>query len=245
MNNIVFMVAIGDRPEYRISKQSWGEWCEKNDCKLVVLDQEIFPQDKMFYNYQRYYMFHLLENEEFEYDRVLTVDCDTIIRPNAPNFFDITTRDKLYFVNDNGSYDWVLRGLEWYQKNLFKGVKVNFWEYGNSGFQLMSKKHKPFYDEMLELWDVKGKDIMNISDEYGLGKEQAVWNLMIRKHNIEYELLPYKWNMTCMPKKEILDNHLYSKLGWIYHFNGLEGKNQGFVSYCMERSYKYLYEENK
>ena len=98
MNNVVYLVAIGNSPEYIICKQSWGEWCEKNDVRLVVLDEEIRPKDEMFYNYQRYYMFHLLDNEDFKYDRVLTVDCDTIIHPNAPNFFDITTRDKLYFV---------------------------------------------------------------------------------------------------------------------------------------------------
>jgi hypothetical protein len=108
----------------------------------------------------------------------------------------------------------------------------------------MSKKHKPFYDKMLKLWEEHGKEIMELSNKYGLGKEQTVWNLMIKKHNIEYELLPYKWNMTCMPKKEILDNHLYSKLGWIYHYNGLEGKDRGVVNYSMERSYRYL-NENK
>ena len=244
MNNIVFLVAVGGKPEYEICKQSWGHWCEKNNVRLVVLEEEVVPKEEMFINYQRYYLFKLLDAQGIEYDRVLTVDSDTIIHPDAPNFFEITSDKKMYFVNDNGSYDWILRGLEWYQKSLFKGVDVNFWEYGNSGFQLLSKKHSLFYDKMLELWDKEGERIMNISNKYGLGKEQAVWNLMIRKHNIEYELLPYKWNMTCMDKKELLNDKLFLKFGWIYHFNGIPGKETGSVSRLMEETYKELYEKN-
>ena len=49
-----------------------------------------------------------------------------------------------------------------------------------------------------------------------------------------------------MVKKEILTNDfLFTKLGWIYHFNGIPGKHDGVVSNWMERTYKYLNEENQ
>ena len=47
--------------------------------------------------------------------------------------------------------------------------------------------------------------------------------------------------MTCMLKKEIIgDDHLYTKLGWVYHFNGIPDKNVN-VPMLMEKSYNYLY----
>ena len=86
---------------------------------------------------------------------------------------------------------------------------------------------------------------MNISNKYGLGKEQAVWNLMIRKHNIEYELLPYKWNMTHIHNRELLNFELLTKFGWVYHFNGLPGKDSGSVNKLMEQTHRYLTNEIK
>jgi len=241
MTNVVFLVAIGNKTEYEVCKQSWKKWCDKHGVELVVLDQEIRPKEEMFYNFQRYYMFELLDNMGIDYDGVLTVDCDTLIHPNTPNFFETTDRDKLYMVKDNGSYDWIIRGLEWY-KHLFTNDGFDIFEYSNSGFQLMGKKHKDFYTKMLELWEERGDEIIEISEKYGLGKEQAIWNWMIREHDIEYELLPYKYNMTNMATKEILNINIFTKLGWIYHFNGLEGKEEGSVRRVMEETYRYLNE---
>tara|TARA_R100000479_G_scaffold70032_2_gene33639 strand:+ start:482 stop:1216 length:735 start_codon:yes stop_codon:yes gene_type:complete len=238
--NIVFMHTIGYKPEYEVSKQSWSLWCDKNNVEFVLLDESI--DDDMFPNYQRYYLFDLLENSDKDFDRVLTIDADTIIHPNAPNIFEETDENKLYFVHDTGSYDWMLRGMEWYSKELFDGLWFDYLEYGNSGFQLLSKKHIDFYKKMQELWSENKDVIIDLSQKYGLGKEQALWNLMIRKHNIEYELLPYKWNMTNMMKKEILTNGLFISLGWVYHFNGLPVKEEGTLPYLMQNVWSKLNE---
>tara|TARA_Y100000592_G_C5454250_1_gene310438 strand:- start:69 stop:806 length:738 start_codon:yes stop_codon:yes gene_type:complete len=245
MRNVVFSVSIGDSPEYNLSQQSWARWCEKNDVELFILDQEIKPKEEMFYNFQRYYMFHLLESSGIDYDGVLTVDSDTLIHPNAPNIFEMTSRDKLYMVRDTGSYDWIIRGLEFYSESLFPESNFNVWNYGNSGFQLMGRKHKKFYDKMLKLWDDNQETIIRLSETYGLGKEQALWNLMIEKHNLEYEILPYKWNMTHIHNRELINTELLTNFGWIYHFNGLEGKDSGSVNTLMSQVYGYLNNEIK
>ena len=206
----------------------------------MFLDEPIVPKSEMFYNYQRYYLFHLLENSGIEYDKVLTVDADTLVHPNAPNIFEHVD-DRLHFVHDNGSYDWIIRGMEWYGNELFDGLTFPFYEYGNSGFQILNKKHKPFYDEMLKLFTENKEVIIQMSERYGLGKEQALWNLMIRKHNIDYNILPYQWNMTNMKQKECLDGFLATQLGFVYHFNGLDGKEMGFVSDAMEKYMEFLH----
>ena len=49
--------------------------------------------------------------------------------------------------------------------------------------------------------------------------------------------------MGCMLKKEILANDmLFTKLGWIYHFNGLPDKDKS-VPFWMEKTFNKLYED--
>ena len=94
---------------------------------------------------------------------------------------------------------------------------------------------------MREFYSQHKDTIQFIQSSYGIGTDQTPLNFMLRKHDIGLKLLPYKYNMTCMPKKEILgDDHLYTKLGWVYHFNGLPNKNES-VPHFMEKAYKYLY----
>jgi len=242
--NVVFMHAIGYREEYRYGKESWAKWCENNDVEFVFLDEEVRPVSEMFPNYQRYYMFDLLDASGIEYDRVLTVDADTLIHPNAPNLFEETKSDILYMVHDDGSYDWILRGMEHYRdemSNEFGDIWFDFGGYGNSGFQLLGKEHKEFFKSMVELWDNYGELIMDISNKYGIGKEQTIWNYMIRKHDIKWQLLPYEWNMTNMMKKEILsDNFAFTRVGWVYHFNGIPDKENGSVARWMRETQLHL-----
>ena len=48
--------------------------------------------------------------------------------------------------------------------------------------------------------------------------------------------------MGCMLKKEILANDmLFTKLGWIYHFNGLPDKDKS-VPFWMKKTFDYLYD---
>ena len=64
---------------------------------------------------------------------------------------------------------------------------------------------------------------------------------MIHENNIDLKILPYKYNMTCMPKKEIIgDDMLFTKLGYVYHYNGLPEKETS-VPFWMKKTYDYLY----
>ena len=47
--------------------------------------------------------------------------------------------------------------------------------------------------------------------------------------------------MGCMLKKEILaEDMLFTKLGWIYHFNGLPNKDKS-VPLWMKKTFDYLW----
>ena len=243
MHNIVFIISVKKdgklKDEYRYSINSWKYWCDKNNAELYVLENPVIDTNDMHIIWQRYFLFDILDHNKIKYNQILIVDADTIAHPHCPNFFD-KTDNKYCLVHDDGSYDWILRGIEHYKKRIFNNTDINFWEYGNSGFQIVNKIHRPFFDSMREFY-FKNKDtIQFIQKSYGIGTDQTPLNFMLKLHDIDVKLLSYKYNMTCMLKKEILgEDMLHTKLGWVTHYNGLPEKEKS-VRYWMKKTYDYL-----
>jgi|TARA_R110001592_G_scaffold141329_2_gene362747 hypothetical protein len=247
MKNIVFMISFKNngqlKKEYQISIDSWKHFCKKHDAELLLMEEPVMDVKDMHIIWQRYYLFDILEANKIDYDQIMLVDADTIVHPDSPNFFEMTD-NKYCLVHDDGSYDWILRGMEHYKKHIFKNKNewFDFWDYGNSGFQIVNKKHRPFFDEMREFYFEYQEIIQFIQSNYGIGTDQTPLNFMLRKHNIDLKLLPWKCNMMCMGKREILgEDMLHTKMGHIMHFNGLPGKKEEVVPYWMEKTYNYLY----
>ena len=72
MKNVVFMMNVDLGKEgrfassrinpYKYSIDSWKKWCDKNDCELFVLTEEVIDHDVMGICWQRWYIFDLLES---------------------------------------------------------------------------------------------------------------------------------------------------------------------------------------
>ena len=145
-------------------------------------------------------------------------------------------------IHDDGSYDWILRGMEHYSKYVYDGEWFDYWKYGNSGFQIVNDTHRDFFQHMRDFYFENIEQINTIQQKYGIGTDQTPLNFNLRQQNVDVKLLGYKYNMGCMLKKEILgDDMLFTKLGWIYHFNGLPDKDKS-VPFWMEKTFKYLYD---
>ena len=73
--NIVFIPWIKDESRatrslpYKYSISSWKQWCKKNDCELVIMDEPICPVNEMKITWQRYYALELLEKNKIEYKK--------------------------------------------------------------------------------------------------------------------------------------------------------------------------------
>jgi hypothetical protein len=228
MRNIVFMIDYkkdGDtKKEYQYSIDSWKRFCDRHECDLIVMEEPVLPVEDMHIIWQRYYLFDMLDSNKIDYGQILLVDADTIVHPTCPNIFDYTD-NKYCLVHDDASYDWIIRSIEHYHNAIFTEDKFNFWEYGNSGFQIVNKTHRPFFDKMRKFYFEHKDTLQYIQKTYGVDKK----------------LLPYEFNMSCMLKKEILgDDMLHTKLGYVSHYNGLPEKQKS-VPYWMEKTYKYLY----
>ena len=249
--NVVFLPAIvvkGDESRsapYKYGIDSWKRWCDKNDAQLFVLDELIYPIDQMKITWQRYLVHDLLEANGIEYDQVLMVDCDSIIHPDAPNFFN-NTDNKFVGVHAEGSYDWVLRSMENYSKFVFGDAWFPFWEYIGGGFQITNKSHRPFYKAIIEFYQNHQEKIQNMQ-KFHVGTDQPMINFLLREYNIDMKLLPWEFSMSDMARKEILDDEMtFTKCGWVYQYNAIpDNHNAQKTADWMKKTYEYFYGELK
>tara|TARA_R100000278_G_C5476168_1_gene166487 strand:+ start:3330 stop:4073 length:744 start_codon:yes stop_codon:yes gene_type:complete len=246
MKNYIFMINIQNElrsQKYDYSIKSWKKWCEKNNYELFILEERIYGKDVMNPNWHKMFVFDLFDSNDIEYDQICFVDADTIVHPNCPDFFKMSDH-KFCGVFNDGSYDWLLRSIEVYKKYLFPNVDLPFWKYINSGFMIANRKHKDFFKSMQQFYFDNKDLIVSIQENFHVGTDQPVINFYLTFKNISCKLLPYEFNMQDMFRKEILSDMLYTKIGWIYHFNAIpqEVKKQtGDVSMWLERTYRELW----
>jgi len=152
-----------------------------------------------------------------------------MIHPNAPNIFELTN-DEFCAVHGFGSYDWECRSIENYQKHLFPKVELDLFEYFNSGIIVCNKKHKDFYNKVINFYNSNQELITQMQKTYNVGTDQPVLNFLLKSENINYKQLGYEWNMQHMARFEILDEDLtFTKIGWIYHFNGIPDDARNYM----------------
>ena len=149
MKNVVFIPNIdlgnGRNSSYDYSIQSWKNFCDKNDCELIVWEDLIYPVDYMKITWQRYYLFDILDSNDINYNQVLMVDADTVVHPNCPNFFEETDNKYCGVLND-GDFEWVLRSIKGFGEEKSKYPSLPFSKplmnlyLSTSGFALDEKR---------------------------------------------------------------------------------------------------------
>jgi hypothetical protein len=239
MVNLPEFKKTGRNLPYQFSIKSWKHYARKYDCDLYVLTERIFDEDIMNANWHKVYALEILEHNEIAYNKVLIVDTDTIIHPDAPNIFDIVG-DKFYAVHNVGSYDWLFRSMEIYSKELFDGFWFPFEQYFNSGFVIVNSNHVEFFKRVIDFYHDNVSKIKFLQQKYGVGTDQPVLNFLAHIDNVDIELLGYEWNMQDMVRKEILrPDLLFTKYGYVYHFNAIP-KGFKLVNNSMSEVYQWM-----
>ena len=232
------------RAAYKYSIDSWKRWCDKNNCELFVLNDLILEKEKMAICWQRYYLFDILDANDIKYDQVLMVDADTIVHPECPNFFEMS-EGKLCGAHFDGSWDWVLRSIENYSKYAFDNYMMPWWEYFDCGFVLVNKKHKQFFNDIVNYYFTNQDTLINLQETFHVGTDQTPVNMLVHQRDIDFKLLPYEFNMCDMARKEILaDDLLFTKIGWIYQYNAIpNNKDNQLTNHFMKKTYNHFYGE--
>lgn len=244
--NKVLITNIKDptRPQrsaaYDLSIASWKVWCDKNDCELLVIDEFLFSLDQMSPIYYRHYWSDMVTLNDDE--QILTVDADTIIHPDCPNFFNLTNMN-FSAVHNDGDYDWIIRSIENYQfefKDEFT-KKFDIFRYINSGFIISNNNFIWLHKKLLDFYWNNQNKVVSCQKRYGVGTDQPLINLITNENDVEINRLPYRFNMQELPRKGILDDRmLFTKIPGVYHFNGIEG-GPDKSNYWLTKTYNYIF----
>lgn len=239
--NIIFMISIQEDKRSQNQKhywsiKSWKQWAAKNNAQLFVLTENILSPPQ----WNKIMIFDLLEDSNIDYNRILYVDADTIVHPNMPNIFETLEEGYFYGVRNFGSMDWVIRSIENYSFFIFNNHQLDWEKYINTGFMLFDKTHKQLFDYLQGLYQEKGEELAG-AEKLGVGKDQPCINFALDILNIPRKFLPYEYNMQDLLRSELLGgDFLFTKYGWIYHFNCGVKPTPGF---WMEETLKYLNNE--
>ena len=224
------------------SFKSWSHYAKRHGAEIFVLEDALFEVEYMKPNWFKMYILDILDANEIDYDQVLYVDYDTIVTPTAPNIFELS-ENKFCAVRNFGDMDWVCRSIENYSKHIFEGFTFPYYNYFNSGVMLFNKKHKSLFDSVKLFYEDNRERLIYMQNTFCVGNDQPVFNFFVNRDiPNDYKVLGYEWNMQDMMRFEVLnENMLHTRYGYVSHYNaGTPPSSQ----YWIEKTYKYLYENN-
>ena len=127
-----------------------------------------------------------------------------MIHWDAPNPFDLY-EDEWCWVRDYANIRWTVNSINNYQK-YYPNIKLDVFDYYNSGVSFFTKEHKPVYDALIELYE-SNSDELDSKATMGGGKVQTLLNFELKKQGIKQKELPPIWNMFSMHKREMFSHN--------------------------------------
>jgi len=231
--NLVYIVSIDhNSSRYNFSNfskhciDSWKYWCEKNKIDFYLQSESnpnvgipIWNKEFVFTNFK-----------ENKYDKIAVVDSDTMIKWDAPNFFNLYD-DEFCGVLDTANLRWTYNSINTYKNHFeeFKQTELSIYEYINAGVLMFCKEHKYVFDYLMNFY-LKHKYILDNWNVPGVGKEQTIFNLTLKKLNIKQKYLSPEWNLISMNKRGMFNHNwqlnkrqvpFFIDYSYIWHFTGI------------------------
>jgi lipopolysaccharide biosynthesis glycosyltransferase len=224
MKNLVITTFIGDCPRHSLPIHE--RYCEKYNLDLhVITENKIRWRDLGF---EKFIAVDLLN----DYDRVLYIDGDVLITPQAPNIFEVYTDPvPFYGFHESGftgqnNRDPLVREIINCFDNQFV-IWPKEWNrklrYFNSGILLFSKHHQDQLGKFREIDSITGHLPMT---------DQTCLNAMITKFNMPFKNLDWYWNRGDMG---VPDPNLLRYQSNFIHYCG-----QGYTFYSNVGKYDIL-----
>jgi len=213
-----------------ISKQSWQYWCNKNDVLFYEYSNPLTKEHKA--TWTRWMdVFDFLEKDGISFDKILVVDGSTIIKWDAPNFFNQCPSGKLTAFRSLENLNWVYQSIEGY-KDLFSGYGLDIFRYIDCGFQVFDISHKPFLQMLKEYYLAYHPLIMHLEKTVKKGTDQTIYNYLLQIHEIPLNLqLSPAYNLNHLNRFDWFSYNwqlntdlttFFLKYGYIWKFSGFD-----------------------
>ncbi|MFC3034505.1 glycosyltransferase [Pseudoalteromonas fenneropenaei] len=192
MKKAIFTLAIGDNPMYQAALLSFQHYASKVGAELIVSEQLHYPIHihKPRYNANPAWAEKLRIGELLKtYDRVLYVDSDILIHPDADNIFsEYPELDTVFWFNEGQviARDSEVKLIEDCFGKVSWGEVQEKPTYYNAGVILASSSSSPFLKANLEDLNLLCNNIKFY--------EQTYFNYLLHKHQLKHQSLDKRFN---------------------------------------------------
>ena len=217
---------------FEYSKKAWQYWCEKNDVIFYHYDKSS-ESDIVTHKptWQRWFdIFKYLERDGIDYDKIFLIDSSTMVKWNAPNFFEHAPSGQLSAFRSLENLRWIYESSMGYS-DLFKGFEVDLSRYINCGAQIFDGEHKKFVKKLKDFYDNNFGEILKLQNEtVRKGTDQPVYNYLLQKEGVKLNLdLPKSFHLTHMARFDWFSHNwqlnidktpFFIKYGNVWSFSG-------------------------
>ena len=262
MKNIVWWAGVktdefkekyGGHEWIDISRKSWEFWCEQNDAEFIALEEPIEKDVRKYrINWQKsIFVFDELDRRGIDYDQICLVDASSIIRWDAPNFFELSDH-KFCAVKETDNMKWMLDSIEGYE-SMFD-FKLDSIKYFSSGFLIFNKDHKELFNSFKQLYIDNVDKFVEMQDKIvRKGTEQTPLNYWTQKHNVDVKLLPPSWKLTHINRKEMFGHNwqlkedsrpFFTKYGYVWYFTGIAKEERSKIMKQVWSAFSQFYSKD-
>ena len=249
--NVLFWVAIksenphlddkhGGFKYFEYSRNTWEWWCKKNDVIFFAYETPGEVDTNMHKaTWQRWFdVFNQLENANIDYDKIAVVDASTMIKWNAPNFFQYAPAGKLSCYRSLENLRWITQGVDGYNK-FFNEFKFKLNKYIDCGFQIFDKEHKKFLSVVKQFYFDNYDDIMTLQNEkVKRGTDQPVYNYLLQIENVDVSMnIPAPYMLNHMTRFDWFSHNwqlnqdktpFFIKYGYIWKYSGFPARGDRY-----------------
>lgn len=201
MKKLIVTIAIGDFHQDLLGKTCplMKAYAENVGADFLVIDD---IGDHQIPHYRKLDLGELLN----EYDRVCYLDSDILVRPDAPNIFDIVPENKFGAHSEGKFEESRLDTLERFLKrNGCEPHEGSFLEYFNTGVMVFSKCHQPIF--------------LTPAVESNNFYEQTYFNMLFHMLKVQMVDLSYKFNRMGLHNRRTGEHRLD---GFFIHYAGIK-----------------------
>ncbi len=201
----IMTIVSGDkyREVWKRSKPYFEAYADTCGADLLVLEN--LPEGLPSPHWAKFSIYDLLKKQ---YDRIVFIDADIIIRPDTPSLFDIVPEDQFGIFNE-GTF--TPRAVCIQEVRKVFNVDLPKWngkDYYNTGVMVISKCHRHLFKVNAE--------IKPLRNAFG---EQTYLNMRLMLAETKLFPLPYKFNRMCVMDRNIGISRLDS---YFIHYAGFD-----------------------
>ena len=221
--------------------KTWTHYCERHN-----IDFKVITEHDERYGFPIWNKVDIIDQID-NYDKFGIVDCDTMVKWDAPNIFD-EIESGVSGVLDLANMRWVYDSCFNYGK--FFDIDIDYYKYINAGVIFCDKKGLKVYEDLRNFYFENQQELDSWNN--GGGKEQTLFNYHLQKGDYDINLIPPIWNLFSMHKTEMFSHNwqygdnitpFFMKYGYVWHFTGFPiEQRETLMKQTWERTMVYYYD---